>query len=102
MADSWVGYEDDGAIRYELSLKRVGESNNFLAIFALPQRNYMNYQNFKFVSLEDGEVAFKRSNGDFYRAKLVENGSKLIDGTRGNKEGNISSKFKNWELAVVK
>ena len=103
LADSWVGYTHDGALRYTLTLKRRGTSNDFAAVFTLPKRskNYANRQNFKLVSIENGIVVFERNNGHVYRAKLVEKGTKMIEGTRGNRAGDIEPKFVNWELSAL-
>ena len=104
LADSWVGYTNDGALRYKLTLERRGNGNDFAGVFTLPNnarwRNYANRQNFKLVSIEDGGIVFERSNGQVYSAKLVENGAKMIDGTRSDKEGNLHPNFVNWELVA--
>ena len=104
LADFWVGYTNDGVLRYKLTLERRGNGNDFAGVFTLPNnarwRNYANRQNFKLVSIEDGGVVFERSNGQVYSAKLVENGTKMIDGTRSDKEGNLHPNFVNWELVA--
>ena len=104
LADSWVGYTNDGVLRYKLTLERRDNGNDFAGVFTLPNnarwRNYANRQNFKLVSIEDGGVVFERSNGQVYSAKLVENGAKMIDGTRSDKEGNLHPNFVNWELVA--
>jgi hypothetical protein len=104
LADSWVGYTNDGVLRYKLTLERRGNGNDFAGVFTLPNnarwRNYANRQNFKLVSIEDGGVVFERSNGQVYSAKLVENGAKMIDGTRSDKKGNLHPNFVNWELVA--
>ncbi|MFP6901374.1 MAG: hypothetical protein VCA36_10550 [Opitutales bacterium] len=105
LSNSWVGYTNDGALRYKLTLKRKGDSNDFHAVFTLPNyrrwENYANHQNFKLISIEDGVVTFERNNGHVYRAKLVEKGTKMVEGTRGNKGAGINPNFVNWELLAA-
>ena len=105
LANTWIGYTNDGAVRYQLNLKRKGDSNDFHAVFTLPNyrrfQNYANHQNFKLISIEDGKVTFERNNGHVYRGKLVEKGTKMVEGTRGNKGHGINPNFVNWELLAV-
>ncbi|SVE08500.1 uncharacterized protein METZ01_LOCUS461354, partial [marine metagenome] len=104
LANSWSGYTNDGALRYKLTLQRKGTSNDFAAVFTLPNyprwKNYANRQNFKLLSIRDGMIVFERNNGHVYRAKLVEKGTKMIEGTRGNRGGGVNPNFVNWELSA--
>ena len=114
IGDSWIGQEIAENTKYGFSLKRVAGKgkDQFMGKYTLPNGTLGADVNFTLISIQrfNGTkmriVTIQREAGHVYRGKLTEDGTSIIEGTRGDALGNTveNPKFSRtkWELHLEK